>query len=409
VPWIAIDTRMFALGSALLWIVTVGAALLLRSRAYAMFRGVILGIQCLLVTALWPRAGVLQPVVLYLHVVSFLQALALVRPRMRSVAWRLAVSVPSAFFQAGTLLTLPWVLLFAAGLEVPGWWAAYLLAFVGMFQSLANRREELDLVVDGDEVEGLRRWEPGALRVERPLRLVQITDPHLGPFMSAGRLRRICERAVEQAPDLVLLTGDFLTMESQSDPELLGSSLAPLRPLAGRTFACLGNHDHEAPRTVREALKAAGVKLLVDDSAIVDTPAGRVQVVGADFRWRNRAEHLEEVCARHPRVPGALRLMLLHDPGAFRMLPEGEADLTLSGHTHGGQLGLVSLGLDWTILRWFAPQVPDHGYWARGRDRLYVHRGTGHYGFPLRLGVPAEESLVRVHFEAFSDDAIAAA
>ena len=91
------------------------------------------------------------------------------------------------------------------------------------------------------------------------------------------------------------------------------------------------------------------------------------------------------------------RIILLHDPGAFRHLPEGEGDLVLSGHTHGGQVGLLSLGLSWTFLRLFGLKLPDHGFWARGRDRLYVHRGTGHYGFPLRLGVPSEESVVSIH------------
>ena len=89
----------------------------------------------------------------------------------------------------------------------------------------------------------------------------------------------------------------------------------------------------------------------------------------------------------------------LHDPGAFIHLPEGEADLVLSGHTHGGQVGLVSLGLPYTMMRAFV-KMPDHGLWARGTDRLYVHRGTGHYGFPLRLGVPAEESVLSVHSPA---------
>ena len=115
-----------------------------------------------------------------------------------------------------------------------------------------------------------------------------------------------------------------------------------------------------------------------------------------DFVWRERERHLAEVCARHPRIPGVLRIVLLHDPAAFVRLAAGEADLVLSGHTHGGQVGLVSLGLPWTMLRVFM-KAPDHGLWARGTDRLYVHRGTGHYGFPLRLGVPAEESLLRVH------------
>jgi predicted MPP superfamily phosphohydrolase len=139
-----------------------------------------------------------------------------------------------------------------------------------------------------------------------------------------------------------------------------------------------------------------GARLLVDDAALVETAAGPVQIVGMDFHFARRAERMAAVCARHPRVEGALRLVMLHDPGAFRHLPEGEGDLVLSGHTHGGQLGLVSLGLPHTVIRLFV-DMPDHGLWARGRDRLYVHRGTGHYGFPLRIGVPAEDSLLRVH------------
>lgn len=68
----------------------------------------------------------------------------------------------------------------------------------------------------------------------------------------------------------------------------------------------------------------------------------------------------------------------------------------LSGHTHGGQLGLLWLGLPHTIVSALTA-VPDHGLWSRGRDQLYIHRGTGHYGFPLRLGVPPEESVIELH------------
>jgi predicted MPP superfamily phosphohydrolase len=216
--------------------------------------------------------------------------------------------------------------------------------------------------------------------------------------MSVSRLRRISERAVEASPDLVLLTGDFLTMESQSDPDLLLSALEPLRALPGRVFACHGNHDHEAPSVVARALARNGIQLLVDDSHELETEAGHhVQIVGMDFVWRDRKAHLERVCAEHPRRPGKTRIVLLHDPGAFRHLPAGEGDLVLAGHTHGGQVGLLSLGLSWTFLRLFGDKIPDHGFWARGTDRMYIHRGTGHYGFPLRLGVPAEESVLRVH------------
>jgi len=214
------------------------------------------------------------------------------------------------------------------------------------------------------------------------------------------RLKLICERAVAESPDLVLLTGDYLTMESQHSDAMLIEALSPLKALPGRVFACFGNHDHEAPGLVTRAMAANEITLLIDDSACVETPAGKVQIVGHDFVWGDRAAHMAEVSRRHPRVEGHLRVVLLHDPGAFKHMPEGDGDLVLSGHTHGGQVGLVSLGRPWTFVRAVARGMPDHGFWARGTDRLYVHKGSGHYGFPLRVGVPAEEGVLRVHATA---------
>ena len=386
----------FALGSFAALLLAIFVARL-RSRFYAIYRGVTLTLHTLIALALYPRFAWMAPVFVYLHAAVYLHAIALVRPRLFPLPYRILVSIPAAFFAAGTLLAFPWALAVAFGFEPWAPWLPYAVAFVGVLQSLSARAEEVDVVVaDGHVVEGVRRHRTSPARTERPLRIVQITDPHLGPFMSVARLRRICTRAVERNPDLVVLTGDFLTMESQHDPALLSRALEPLRALPGRVFACFGNHDHEAPLTVRAALDHAGARLLIDEATEVETPAGRVQIVGMDFVWRERERHLAEVCARHPRIAGVLRIVLLHDPAAFARLAAGEADLVLSGHTHGGQVGLVSLGLPWTMLRVFM-KAPDHGLWARGTDRLYVHRGTGHYGFPLRLGVPAEESLLRVH------------
>lgn len=361
-----------------------------------MFRGVALGVQLLIANALFPRFGELWPLVVYLQGAVLIHSLALIRPRLRPLWYRAVLSIPSAFFGAGTLFALPWALVEAFGVSLPALWLPYLAAGIGVLQSLTSREEEIDVVVDGRDLPGLQRAAYGHGQVVRPLRIIQITDPHLGPFMSVERLRRIAESAAKRDPDLVVLTGDFLTMESQSDPALLARALEPLRELPGRVFACLGNHDHEALQTVESALQHVGATLLVDESVLVTTPAGSVQILGLDFHFRDRAARAARVCAANPRHPGALRLVLLHDPGAFRHLPEGDADLVLSGHTHGGQVGLVSLGLPWTMLRLFW-KGPDHGYWARGVDRLYVHRGTGHYGFPLRVGVPAENSLLRVH------------
>ncbi len=382
------------------WVSVVITARVLRTPAFAIFVGVLVGIYSLVAAAMAPSFVAILPVFAVFHAVVYVNFLMLARPRMRPLAYRLLVSWPASFFTAGTLLAIPWAVLSAAGLHPWAPWLPYLLAATGMLQSLTTKREEIDLVISGPGGPSADKLAPhplGGSRSERPLRIVQITDPHLGPFMSVARLRRIAERAVLAKPDLVLLTGDFLTMESHSDPDLLLEALAPLRALPGRVFACQGNHDHEAPEVVARALARNGVTLLVDDSHEVETEAGHVQIVGMDFAFRDRAARLARVCEEHPRRPGKTRIVLLHDPGAFRHLPPGEGDLVLSGHTHGGQVGLLSLGLSWTFLRLFGDKIPDHGFWARGTDRMYIHRGTGHYGFPLRLGVPAEESLVRVH------------
>lgn len=395
-----LTVSQFALASGVAGLVLVALAAVLRSRAYATFRAVLLTIHVMLATAMYRRVLGEVPVLawpfLYAHACVYVHTLALTRPRLRPLPYRVLVSWPEAWFQAGTFLGLPWAVL---GLfwDAPGWWLGYVAAALGMVQVFAPRHDTVSLVVgDGTGPEVPARHAHGEDRVERPLRLAQITDPHLGPFMSVARLARICRRVVEREPDLVLLTGDFLTMEAQADPAWLSEALAPLQALPGKVFACLGNHDLEAPETVKKALADNGVTLLVDEATTVATPAGKVQIVGADFRWSDRSEHLGGLAESAPREEGALRLWLLHDPGAFKHVPEGEADLVLAGHTHGGQVGLVSLGLPGTMVSAVA-KMPDHGFWARGPDRMWVHRGTGHYGFPVRLGVPREESLLEVH------------
>ena len=420
----------FAVASFAAVLITVIAGLRVRGRAYAIFAGIFLSLHALVSAALWPLlrgksifAVDLWPLLVYLQIVSFLHFFLLLWPRMQSQAYRILVSWPAAFASAAIFLATPWAILAVVLDEPPLYWLPFAAALMGLYESQSTRKRVVDLrlsprdgrVTDGPAprssdddlrhdarieivaaVPRLRRVRTGGGGDARPLRIVQLTDPHLGPFMTVGRLRRICAWAVAQKPDLVVLTGDYLTMQSQGDAGLLARALEPLAALPGQVFACRGNHDLEAPETIAKAFAAAGARLLIDEEAIVDTDGGAVQILGADYSFRSRRDRLVSLVRRFPRRTGRLRLILLHDPGAFHHLPEGEADLVLSGHTHGGQLGLVSFGLPLTVVRLFS-SIPDQGFFARGRDRLYVHRGTGHYGFPLRIGVPAEQSMLRVH------------
>jgi predicted MPP superfamily phosphohydrolase len=386
----------FALASLAAWILVVAVAGLVRGRPFIFFVAVLLGLYTLVATSLVPQASRLFPLYAYLHATVYVNFLLLARPRMRPIVFRVLVSWPAAWFLGSTLLAFPWAIASACGLSPVGFWIPYAIGLLGFVDSFVRRKEIVHVVVGDPGQAELVRSTKMLGHDARPLRIVQITDPHLGPFMSVARLRRICERAVAERPDLVFLTGDFLTMESHSDKTLLGQALAPLKALEGKCFACFGNHDHEAPTHVRAGLDAAGVRLLVDEMCLVETAAGTVEILGFDFRFRDRLAHVEGVSAAHPRTSNVVRIGLLHDPGAFRHVPAGTADLVLSGHTHGGQLGRLWLGLPHTFVSALT-SIPDHGLWERGNDRLYVHRGTGHYGFPLRLGVPPEESVLELH------------
>lgn len=383
-------------------VVTLLASAVLRGKAYAGFVGVLLTIHTLVVVGLADEAVALMPVFVWLQTALFVHLLMLVWARLRPWWYRAFVSIPAHYFMAATFLAIPWAVASAVGLPPYGWWLPFVAAGLGVVQSLRSSIEVVDLVLDGESLPELQRTTVRRRSVRRhtttgePLRLVQITDPHLGPFMSEERLRGICQRAVDADPHLVLLTGDFFTMEGRGSAGSLARALAPLQALQGRTFACFGNHDLEAPQAVRDGLSAVGVKLLVDEVADAETPLGSVQIVGLNHVWSGRSEHFAEVFARVPSSGDRLRLVLLHDPGGFKHLPVGQADLVLSGHTHGGHVGLLSLGLNWTSIGAIA-RMPDHGFWGRNTDRLYVHRANGHYGFPLRVGVPSEESVLHVH------------
>ena len=206
------------------WLIVVAAARLRRSATFAMFVAVFAGVYSLVALGLAPAWRSILPVYAVLHTIVYVNFLGLSRPRMHALPYRLLISWPAAFFSAGTLLAMPWAIARALGFHPWGPEIPYLLAAIGFGQSLTTKRELVDLEIAGPGGAHAGKLAPhpyGDARVTRPLRIVQISDPHLGPFMSVGRLRKIVERAVAAQPDLVFLTGDFLTMESQGDPNLL--------------------------------------------------------------------------------------------------------------------------------------------------------------------------------------------
>lgn len=400
-------------------------AWLVRSGRYSIFTGISLLVSlpgAILMHArlldLMPLEldGILTAGFLYSLGATGIHTTSLVRARLRHPLFRLGISVPGQMCMVAGFFSSVWLLLLlpvrgllsaldqAALLETLRWLdlVPFAVALASLVTSTRIVPETVRLALGDDDgpdtiervpVERHRRRAPAPLP-SRPLRIVQITDPHLGPWQPTRKLRRHLEELVARDPDLVLLTGDFLTMESRGSPGQLAAAFEPLQRVAGRAFACFGNHDHEAPEEVRHALESNGIHLLIDEETRTETPLGPVQIIGADYVWSERERHLRELLARFPRRDGELRLLLLHDPIGFQYVPKGDVDLTFSGHTHGGHIGLVSFGLDWTVMS--RTQRPDQGLFAHGSNRLYVHRGTGFYGFPMRVGVPGESSVLEL-------------
>ncbi len=227
------------------------------------------------------------------------------------------------------------------------------------------------------------------------LRLVHLSDLHVGPTMRRQELRRLFQQTNALSPDLVVITGDLLMPYSEQAHDFL---LDELRSLRSPVLCCPGNHDLPVLERFRQELDEVGTPLLVDEARVVEVGGRRVEVVGVNFHWTEARARLLETLHRLPPAPGVhARVLLAHDPRLFRWVPGDRFDLVLSGHTHGGQVGTDMFGLPWSVLRPLG--VHDQGFWKKGRALLYVHRGNWTTGLPPRMGIAGEIVLLRLGAE----------
>jgi predicted MPP superfamily phosphohydrolase len=217
------------------------------------------------------------------------------------------------------------------------------------------------------------------------LRVALISDLHTGaPHVDEERVGRLVAEVNERGPDLVALLGDFVDPKVRGGrriaPEAVAERLGRLRAPLG-VFAVLGNHDwlHGGGR-IAAALRTAGIRVLENETVEL----GRLHVAGvADARTRDA-----DVDATLSAVPeDAPVLLLSHDPDVFPQVPDRVA-LTVSGHTHGGQVGVPFLR---------RPVMPSRfgERYARGHivedgRHVYVTAGFGTSGWPVRLLAPPE-------------------
>lgn len=240
------------------------------------------------------------------------------------------------------------------------------------------------------------------------LRILQLSDIHIGDFMPRSEIRRAVAMANELEADVAVVTGDYVT--SSRDPlEDCAAELARLRAPLG-IWACNGNHeiyagieDKTAPLFLRY-----GMRLLRQQNVELQWRGAKFNLIGVDYQ-----SEFAGFTARALMLSGLRKLMrrdipnilLSHNPNTFPRAAELGVELSLAGHTHGGQIQIEIVDHRWSPARFMTSYVAGlyqrpmaaGGEAAAGKACLYVNRGLGTIGIPVRLGAQPEISLLTLH------------
>ena len=223
------------------------------------------------------------------------------------------------------------------------------------------------------------------------LRIVQVTDIHLSPFLSEAEFARVVDMANETRAHLALVTGDLITR--RGDPlDACLRQLARLRADAG-VLGCLGNHEvyARAENYVTAQAQRLGIAFLRGQSKLLRFGGSEINFAGVDYQ-KMHSEYLAG--AERFVVPGLLNVMLSHNPDVFPVAAAKGYDLTIAGHTHGGQVDVEILHQHFNVARYYTNYV--RGLYREGNSSVYVSSGIGTIGVPVRLGAPPELSLLRL-------------
>ncbi len=217
------------------------------------------------------------------------------------------------------------------------------------------------------------------------LRIAQLSDIHSGIYMTEQQMRDIFHLVNEQHPDLVAITGDFVD-NSPSEIPALYRSITDLKAEYG-VYGCLGNHDHYASaHLVSSALRQQGVNVLNNDRQTLHINGESLTLLGVDDIEAGSPNALRINQATQNLPADGFRILLSHRPDLFNDARERNIDLTLAGHTHGGQIGFEVMGMPFYPIHLFHEYAK--GLFEIGEQKLYVNVGIGMVGVPVRLVRP---------------------
>lgn len=246
------------------------------------------------------------------------------------------------------------------------------------------------------------------------LRIAHLSDIHAGSFTDRTAVEKGVEMILAQRPDLILFTGDLVNnLASEMEPYL--DLFARLRAPLG-VYSILGNHDYADYvrwnsveekqanlRTLKAMQQKMGWRLLLNEQALVEKDGDKLLLLGVE-NWSAKLRFpkygdLARAYADGQAAP--FKILMSHDPSHWRAeVCEGYRDiaLTLSGHTHGMQFGVELPGMRWSPVQYFYNEWA--GLYENKEQKLYVNTGFGFIGYPGRVGILPEITLI----ELFSKD-----
>lgn len=240
------------------------------------------------------------------------------------------------------------------------------------------------------------------------LKIVHISDIHSGSFTNKKAVQKGIDKILEQQPDIILFTGDLVNDRSGEMLDYIDIFSQLKAPMG--VYSTLGNHDYgdyvnwESPQAkqanleeVKKVHAKLGWRLLMNEHVSLEKNGDAIGLLGIE-NWSALARF-----PKHGRMdlayPGAekfaFKILMSHDPTHWdaQVRPEyGDIDLTLSGHTHGMQFGLENPYFKWSPVQWVYKQWA--GLYEEGRQKLYVNRGYGFIGYPGRVGILPEITVI---------------
>ena len=226
-------------------------------------------------------------------------------------------------------------------------------------------------------------------------RIAQLSDIHIGPFMTEDQIRKYVAIVNGLKPDLIALTGDFVTWDPSTQQAVVNALASLYAPFG--VFGCLGNHEawSGTEDSITRMFRAVGIRILrAENVPIVSTHGESFNLIGVDFETSRRMGPSAKFVHRYLAgieslmVPTTANILMSHNPDTFDRAAELGIDLSLAGHTHGGQVALEFVNPEIAPSRLVTPYVS--GWFQKPGGQLYVNRGIGTIGVPIRVGAPPE-------------------